>query len=313
MRQPKAVTLTFAVEEFILDRESYGRRPKTILFYKVNLGQVTQFLDQHNITHTDQLGRRAVRLFLAELHHRKSSQATLAAYDRTLRTFCKFCVAESWIIDDPMTTRARIKPGKGLPDTLELPEISSLLDACTNLAGVRDKAIMLLMLDTGLRAGEVCALTLDRLKLNGDYGVVHIPAAGAKGESDRHIPIWTETITAIKAWMLLRPAANTLFVGSPNGRSFTTQPLTPNALNQIIRRRARRASLAPHRKWCHIWRHTMAKLFVKKGGDLETLRRILGHQSLETVRIYLAFRTADIEAKHSQLSPVRQLYEQADP
>jgi integrase/recombinase XerD len=79
-----------------------------------------------------------------------------------------------------------------------------------------------------------------------------------------------------------------------------------------MRRHAARAGVHGKRRWCHIWRHTFARMYVVRGGDLETLRRLLGHESLETVRIYLEFRTQDLENLHFKLSPMRQVMEAAD-
>jgi integrase/recombinase XerD len=172
----------------------------------------------------------------------------------------------------------------------------------------RDLTVMLLMLDTGLRAGEVVNLTMDRLALNGDRGTVRIPAAKAKGKEDRVVPIWSKTVAALKAWLEIRPsAAETVFVAS-NGRGLTTDRLKPGGLNQMMHRRAEQAGIEGKERLCHIWRHTFAKRYVLGGGDLATLARLMGHESLETLKKYLKFRTKELEERHWELSPVRQLF-----
>ncbi len=250
-------------------------------------------------------------MFFASLYQRELSQDTVSAYDRATRAFCRFCMAEEWLEKDPMASRPRLKQAHSLPDTLSLEEIDRMLGTCDDSAlGLRDRAIMLLMLDTGLRAGEVVGLTVEYLVLNGDRGIVIILATKAKGQDNRVVPIWTETVRALKAWQEVRPGGvQTVFVAS-DGYRLTSNTMTVDSLNKMMRRRAKRANINSKRRWCHIWRHTFAKTYVLAGGDLETLRRLLGHRSLETVRIYLGFRNDELEQRHWELSPVRQLLEQ---
>jgi len=96
---------------------------------------------------------------------------------------------------------------------------------------------------------------------------------------------------------------------SARGRAWTVDPLTPNGLNQMMRRRVELARLPMRRKLCHIWRHTFARMYVQNGGDVETLRRILGHQSIETTQVYLGFRDREVADQHERFSPAKALFE----
>jgi len=300
-----------AVAEFLLDRESLGRAPKTLRFYRTQLGQFSEFMVCREHVAVSDVTRSTVRAFFASLHRREIRQGTLAAYDRALRTFCRFCQVEGWLCEDPFKGRPRIKPSHSLPDTFELSEIGQLLETCDGEPlGIRDRAIMLLMLDTGLRAGEVVTLTEGQLDMNGDRGTISISADESKGVNDRVVPFWQDTLVALRSWLAVRPVgAETVFVAS-DGTQLTKEPLTTSGLNQIMRRRCRDAGVEPKDRLCHIWRHTFAKAYVRDGGDLETLRRMLGHATLDTVRIYLGFKTEEIEALHFEHSPVRQLAKQ---
>ena len=151
--------LRSAIDEFITDRESLGRKPKTLRFYRVQLTQFAAQVDKDGTLEIEQVSRSQIRNFFAWLNRRSTTQGTLAAYDRALRAFLRFCVSEGRLGDDPMSGRPRIKPPRSLPDTFDLREVARLLDTCeNNEMGLRDRAIMLLMLDTGLRAGEVVEL-----------------------------------------------------------------------------------------------------------------------------------------------------------
>jgi len=302
--------LLAAVNEFILDRESYGRTPATLRFYSSNLRRLAAWLEHHGVYEIEECTRSHVRAFFAELHRSAVSENTVAAYDRAVRAFCAFCKTEGYIDVDPMEGRPRERPSRDLPDTLEFSEIQRLLAMCDDSQlGRRDRSLMLLMLDTGMRAGEVVRMRPEHLRSERDRGRIVVPGTGSKGKAERVVCIWAETLDAMREWLDVRPPqAETVYVAS-NGSTLSIDPLTVSGLNQMMRRRARSAGVEKS-KWCHIWRHTFAKTYVLAGGDLETLRRLLGHKSLATVQIYLGFKTRDLEEKHFELSPVRRLFEQ---
>jgi len=305
-----------AVEEFLVDRQSISCKANTIKFYRTQLGQVVRSLAKHSIEHVDGLTRSSMRIFFAEQSERVQKgeirRVSVTAYDRSLRAFCRFCVAEGWMDSDPMKARPRLKAPKTMPDTWTFDEVAMLIETCdSSPKGVRDRAIMLLWLDTGLRVGEMVNLTPDDVELEPERGRVLVRAElkGSKSNRDRIVPFWTGTANALRQWLTIRPPeADALFVALSGGRNLSTDRLTSDGFHQIMRRRVKQAGVPKKRHLCHIWRHTFAKQYVEAGGDLETLRRILGHSQLETVMIYLGFSPDDIANKHFQLSPVRQLF-----
>lgn len=303
-----------AIAEFLLDRKSFGRSPATIRFYRTHLNAMADFLERHGYTEIPigprSEARRMIRLFFAELQQRDLSHNTIAAYDRVARAFLGFAKQEGWIPSNEMTSRPRIRQQQKAPDTLDLFEIEALLSTCgDDPFGVRDRAIMLLMLDTGLRAGEVVGLTPEDVIFANSESHVVVRAEVSKSDRDRIVPFWEETERVMQDWLAVRPPGEGPFFVSSDGVNLTVTPLTTSGLNQMMRRRAHEVGIdCDHGRWCHIWRHTFAKRYVMAGGDLESLRRMLGHAQLDTVRIYLSFRTDELMEKHRRLSPVRQLY-----
>jgi len=306
-----------AVAEFLLDRKSCGCKTNTITFYRSNLYQILYFLERRGIEQVSEISRADVRAWFAEQSERVESgeirRSTVAAYDRVLRFFCRFCMVEGWLDKDPMDGRPRLRAPRSLPDTWTLDEVQRLLETCEDMPiGWRDRAILLLWLDTGLRAGEMANLTPDCVELDGDRGLVVVRGEneGSKSDRDRVVPFWSETAEAMRKWLSVRPAeADVVFVAFDGYRQATVDGITGMGLHQIMRRKVRQSGVPRKRSLCHIWRHTFAKNYVLAGGDLETLRQMLGHSSLDTVRIYLGFKTEDLKARHFELSPVRQLFE----
>jgi site-specific recombinase XerD len=306
-------SIYFAIREFLADRRSLRRKPRTIQFYRGNLDRFAASIEEApGISVKKALKRGKIRRFFASLDDRGVSQDTFAAYDRVLRTFCHFCLQEGWINANPMDNRPRLRQDRNkLPDTFNIAEVDRLLATCDQGdVGVRDRAIMLLLLDTGMRAGEMCGLTADRLECAAGGGRIEIPALLSKGAEDRVVMFCDVTADALGDWLFRRGPPDPggwVFLAVSGRRTLSTRPLTPGGLNQMIHRRCEAAGVEGHSHLCHIWRHTFAKMYVQGGGDLESLRRLLGHASLDTVRIYLRFKTDELEDMHRQRSPVHRL------
>lgn len=157
---------------------------------------------------------------------------------------------------------------------------------------LRDRAVVLVLLDSGLRASELCDLTV------GDYDVERgrLHVAHGKMDKERFVTVGNRTRRALWRYMTTRPdarAAAPLFVTQRGG------PINRNALAQMLQRVGGRAGV-PHTH-PHRFRHTFAITFLRNGGDLLTLQQLLGHESLAMVRSYVKLAGADIDraARHS--------------
>jgi len=157
---------------------------------------------------------------------------------------------------------------------------------------LRNKAIILLLLDTGIRASELCKL---REK---DLGRETIYVKG-KGSKDRLVPVSQATLAAIRAYREAWPVKrkNYLFT------SIHGNPLRPDTLLALIQKVAREAGVP--NAYTHRFRHTFAINFLRNGGDAFTLQLILGHETLDMVKRYLAIAQSDIRAAHRKASPVK--------
>lgn len=169
--------------------------------------------------------------------------------------------------------------------------------ACQNSQpnGLRNRLIILLLLDTGLRISELTGLKLHNL----DTRNQKIKFTG-KGNKERSIPYSDRTarylwryMTAVRADARMGEA---LFVSDDGA------PLTRSGVQRFLERLAERAGIQdvhPHR-----FRHTFAIEYLRNGGDIYTLQEILGHSTLDMVRKYLHIAQVDIDAAHRRASPV---------
>lgn len=158
----------------------------------------------------------------------------------------------------------------------------------------RNRAIILLLVDTGIRASELCTLKINDINLKTFR--VHV---FGKGKKEREVRMCARTSEAIWKYLTERPDArpeDPLFITS-QGNAFTR-----NRLGRIIENIGERAGINdPHP---HRFRHTFAVQFLRNGGDPYTLQDLLGHETMDMVRRYLHLAQVDLDAGHRLASPV---------
>jgi integrase/recombinase XerD len=165
----------------------------------------------------------------------------------------------------------------------------------------RDQAIVLTLLDTGLRATELCSLTVGDLDLKtGKVNVRHGVGGGAKGGKGRITYMGKVTRKTVWRYLASREDGNDL--KAPLFISSADRPFNRNSLRILIRRLGERVDIAhvhPHK-----FRHTFAITYLRSGGDVFTLQSLLGHGSLDMVRHYAQIAEVDVENAHRKASPV---------
>ena len=192
---------------------------------------------------------------------------------------------------------------RAMIETLTPEEIETLTSRLNpgTVQGARNYAMVLLMLDSGLRIGEVITARLSDL----DLRERRVRVMG-KGRKEREVPFGQKTARALLRYSeTARPSpvnpGDTFLFLSVDG-----YPLTRNAMEGIIRRM--RKSSGVDKLHGHLFRHTFAVNYLAAGGDVETLRRILGHESLEVTKRYLSgLSSAQVRAMYDNYSPVDRL------
>lgn len=163
--------------------------------------------------------------------------------------------------------------------------------------GQRSRAIILILLDTGLRASELIGLKISDVDVRGG----RIKVMG-KGDKERSVPFGPRTGQALWKYLASRGEVrpeDPLFV-TTNGRQMGRNELAHRMA--MIGQRAGVSNCHPHR-----FRHTFAIMYLRNGGDPYTLQEILGHSTMEMVRRYLALSQIDLDAAHRRASPVENL------
>jgi integrase/recombinase XerD len=310
--------LSRAGEGFLLEKVAAGRSAKTTEQYRYVLDRFEKFLGDVDV---EGLGARDIRRFLAWLRTDYKPQRfggdTSPVSDKTVLNFYTALSSFwSWLVSEGLAeenvVRSLPTPKAPLPvvEPFTKDDITSLIKACDKTrewrtpdgsvtrsrrpTARRDKAIVLTLLDTGLRASELCNLLRKDVDLNNGSVVVR----KGKGGVGRVVYLGRRARRVLWRYLAEREEDD------PDEFLFLTQrrrPLTPNQLLQRVKRLGGRAGVEgvhPHR-----FRHTFAIQYLRNGGDVFTLQRLLGHSSLAMVKRYLRLVRDDLKSMHGRASP----------
>jgi site-specific recombinase XerD len=193
------------------------------------------------------------------------------------------------------------KVSRKVVSTLSDKEIGAILNTFSiSPSDARNQTLFMVLLDTGLRIGELVNLKVDDVHMDEGYLKVM-----GKGKKERIVPIGNNAQRALQRYLFrFRPkSANAL-----NNNVFlsnSSQPLTENSMKLMFSRLAHRSGV--YRLHAHLCRHTFATRFLINGGDVFSLQQILGHSTLEMVRRYVNLASNHIAIQHQKYSPLDRL------
>ena len=172
-----------------------------------------------------------------------------------------------------------------LPRGLTPVEIRRVLAACPSTArGRRDRAVLLLLLRLGLRAGDVATLRLSDLDFT--TGTLRVSGKGARVVQ---LPLPQEVGEALLTYLRSgRPSVVSEFVFLRSVAPYTAfaLPRRGKGIEQIARAALKRAGVRPPTAGAHVFRHTAACEMLRGGVDLEGIAQVLRHRSVETTSLY---------------------------
>lgn len=306
------LTLSQAMEGFFLECQARRLSPATVADYRNGLTKFSTWLRVD--ARLSQIGADEVRRFLAEVRGRDGqplSKKTILNYHIGLSALWTWAVQEGHAARHVVREVTKPKPQKPAISPLSEDDVRRLFGAvdqsrryrrpgkraCANTrpTALRDRAILLLLLDCGLRASELCSLAVKDCDVRNQRVYVW-----GKGSKERVLPLSAATTKAV--WRYLQ---------AERGQSRVSEPLfvqrdgtgyNRTALRQLLIRTGERAGVMdchPHR-----FRHTFAITCLRNGMNAYALQMALGHATMEMVRVYLEIAQADLDAAHRQASPV---------
>lgn len=246
-----------AIDEFLTDGRAGGWSASTVSQYRWHLQRWLAWLALHQVHELSEITTALLRQFGAEQAD-GYAPATRRVSAITLRSFLRWCFDEGLLADKKLWERIKIPAvARRAQRTMRVEEIAALLAVCDAPApgGVapeqgeatklRNAAIICLMLDSFLRAHELCNLRREHVDIDSMRTLV-----SGKGGKREFIRFSTATAVRLRAWLEVREdyaRCDALFVGIAGNTP--GQPLTPSGLRVILRRLGERAGIdgvSPH-------------------------------------------------------------------
>ena len=301
---------------WLLDSEIRQLSPATVANRKIILDKLVWFCRQHEFESCGLLELRQFLAYVSTGHEaeggrwrnvnltQKAKAGTAATYYGRLRSFFNFLVVEGVLDASPFATmRAPVdRPDQIQPFTQD--QIGELLVAAKRSRHPkRDHALVSFLLDTGVRASELCDIRMRDVDLSGR----RVRVLG-KGNKERSVFFGASTTKAL--WAYLREKKNRtddtpLFLSDRGGKA--GEAMTRSGVLQLVGRLGEAAELDATRCSPHTFRHTFAVEFLRNGGNLFSLQQLLGHTGLKQTQRYIALASADLEKQHRAYSPVDRL------
>ena len=283
-----------AREQFVSYLEAErGYSPLTIQAYRSDLSQFIESLNQQGASlSVADIQTCEIRDFMVNLQARGLSPQTIARRINCLRSFFNFLWTNDYVSRNPCLKIKTPKKERKLLTVLTEEECRALLAAAYKshytMLGFRDRAIVSLLLYTGVRRQELLNVTLEDIDLKQGW----LRVRRGKGNNMRLVPLVPEAIGAVEDWLEFRPVCKHRFLFS----TLTRKPLGRHGLQYLFRKALMSAGISRPGISVHTLRHTFATLLLRNGCDLMSIKEMLGHASLESTAIYLHVDMSSLQA-----------------
>ena len=293
---PPAQPLTSLAQGFVADCRARGLSLRTVDWYDATLTR--QFLPwcaSEEIFKPSDLTPQVVGRFTARLIERKGprgplSRSTVRSYVRAVRVFLAWAQTPEGGAATVGASPRLPRPEQKVLDVLTRDEIQTMENSAKT---ERDKLIVRVLADCGLRLGEVLALRAEDLwePRRAEFAL----KVRGKGSRDRLVPLAPALYRRLRRHLTARSAdrRDPIFVVLRKGADGGYAPLTKSGLEQAVRNLAREAGIEK-RVYPHIFRHSFATEWLRRGGNIISLQRILGHSDLTMIQgVYSHLDTSD--------------------
>jgi integrase/recombinase XerD len=296
--ETQEVSLEQAAEQFFLDRRCRGLRPGSLAWYKEKLGGfLCWFSNTYPGTACQDLTSGLLRKFVEVEQRRGRSAGGINGHLRAVKSFTRFLAEEGTIEAAPKVKFLR--EDKPLPKTLSDGAMRRMIEKAGSLktfSGQRDRAAMLLLLETGLRASELCRLRVKDLDLQGFSLVI-----SRKTRQEQRLFFGHTTARGLLGYKKRRERMKPCGAEDPLFVTEQGRELTPRRLYHALAEYGRRCKI-PGSVSAHCWRRSCATRLHQQGESVFTIQRLLGHASPTTTAKYVGLTDDDMLAMQARSS-----------
>ncbi|OUN70813.1 tyrosine-type recombinase/integrase [Barnesiella sp. An55] len=273
----------------------------TVLSYKNDLFQFKTFLETlASGCELQQVTPEQVREWIASLAESGLSARSISRKVSSLRAFYRYLMAQSIVTGSPVKDVRVPKVRKKLPVYLRRDTMDELLDDVSygdDFEGVRDKLIIEMFYNTGIRRAELIGLKDDDVRAD------EIKVTG-KRNKQRLVPYGAELAGMIAEYRKVRSEA-----GYPDSEYFFIkkdgEPLYPQLVYRVVKRALSQVSTLEKRS-PHVLRHTFASVMLNNGAGLNSVKELLGHHSLASTEVYTHITFEELKQSYNQAFPKRE-------
>jgi site-specific recombinase XerD len=330
------ISFNDAVEGYLINARARQLSPKTLDDYNNSFRHFRNWLNAKECdgdsVAIDEIDHHDIRDFLAWLSDveiepdsiapkpaRTLSKKSISNIHTALSALWTWAISEKLVDDHVVRAVQAPEPEQPAIKAFSKSDVERILEACRYTerykregkaecrnrrpTAVRDRAIVLTLLDTGARSGEIFQSKAypERYARVGDLDQDNLTiSVWGKGDKERLLRISPQTLQAIWRYLMQRDdyiSKSPLFASARAGG-----PLTQSAVSQLMQRLGERAGV--DNVHAHRFRHTFAINFLRNGGKTLELQHALGHTSLEMVKRYVEIAEVDMEDAHRRASPV---------
>ncbi len=283
-------------KKYLLYEKRYSEH--TVNAYLTDVSQFNEYCEGNNAS-INSVSRELLRQWVVQMIESGIASVTVNRKISTIKTYYKFLFRDGFITQNPTLKLSLIKKKKKLPSFVEKDNINFLLDNVEftdDYVGIRDKLILCVFYNTGMRRSELINITIKDI----DLYKKTIKVIG-KRNKERLIPISDNLLNSINNYINIRADLykndNELLFLTEKGKQ-----LYPKAVYRIVNKYLNYVTNID-KKSPHVLRHTFATHMLNNGADLNAIKELLGHANLSATQIYT----------HNTFEKLKKVYKQAHP
>ncbi len=276
------------IESYLRDQYRRNLRPSTLGNALRVIEAFMIFTRRGGKVHLEEITRKDIEGWIEHEQDRGMQASTVSMRLGTLKAFLRFLIERELLPEKLLSKKMIVKVPDALPRAMDPDDVRQLVAA---LEGVRDRAMILILLRTGMRIGELLNTILEDVNLK--QRRIEIYEAG-KTREGRVVYLSDDALEALKAWVKVRESHKTyLFYSQGKHRHSISYP----AVRMMFIKYLQKAGLSHKGYTLHCLRHTCASELLNAGMRLECVQQLLGHSTIEMTRRYarLTDRTREEE------------------